>query len=290
MGGVQDLIHLEKLELYDNHIEDLTHIDRLSKLRILDLSFNSIRAMIPLVQHVPLLEELYMAQNKLRKIEGLEGLVHLRTLDLGANRIRLIEGLETNTALESLWLGKNKIEEIRGLDTLTQLRQLDIQNNRLTSLIGGTAATDATVVVEGEQEDNGEKLEAVSSSSSVVPGIGLRHLHKLEELYLACNKIEVIPQDALPSPSVLSTIDLSNNGVCDVSGLEFIPTLEEVWLSSSKLPSFESLKPLMKLPALTCLYLEHSPIAKDYEYRKTLTRSIPTLTQLDATLVNRLVK
>jgi protein phosphatase 1 regulatory subunit 7 len=89
MGGVQDLVHLEKLELYDNHIESLTHIDRLQKLRILDLSFNAIREMVPLAEHCPLLEELYIAQNKLRKIEGLDGLVHLKTLDLGANRIRV---------------------------------------------------------------------------------------------------------------------------------------------------------------------------------------------------------
>lgn len=33
--------------------------------------------------------ELYIAQNKLRKIEGLEGLSKLRILDLGANRIRV---------------------------------------------------------------------------------------------------------------------------------------------------------------------------------------------------------
>ena len=33
--------------------------------------------------------ELYVAQNKLRKIEGLEGLSKLRILDLGANRIRV---------------------------------------------------------------------------------------------------------------------------------------------------------------------------------------------------------
>ena len=35
--------------------------------------------------------ELYVAQNKLRKIEGLEGLSKLRILDLGANRIRVRE-------------------------------------------------------------------------------------------------------------------------------------------------------------------------------------------------------
>jgi len=56
---------------------------------VLDLSFNAIREMIPLAGCCPLLEELYIAQNKLRQIEGLEGLVHLRTLDLGANRIRV---------------------------------------------------------------------------------------------------------------------------------------------------------------------------------------------------------
>lgn len=205
----------------------------------------------------------------------------------------MIEGLETNTALQSLWLGKNKIEQIRGLETLTELRQLDIQNNRLTSLLGASVdevENGEGEVEEGEGEGTGEQgaqSSSGSSSSSSGSGVGLRHLHKLEELYLACNKIKSIPMDALPCPSVLSTIDLSNNGVEDVSGIATVTSLEEVWLSSSGLPTYESLKPLISLPALTCLYLEHSPIAKDFEYRKTLTRSIPTLKQLDATMVHR---
>lgn len=83
------MVLLEKLELYDNHIEEISAISHLKNLKILDLSFNSIRELIPLKNYVPLLEELYVAQNKLRKIEGLEGLVHLKVLDLGANRIRV---------------------------------------------------------------------------------------------------------------------------------------------------------------------------------------------------------
>lgn len=35
------------------------------------------------------LEELYLAQNKLRQIQGVSNLTKLRTLDLGANRIRV---------------------------------------------------------------------------------------------------------------------------------------------------------------------------------------------------------
>lgn len=89
MDGVESLVSLKKLELYDNQVEEITCIARLSNLRVLDLSFNAIREMINFAESVPLLEELYLAQNKLRSIKGLEGLTHLRILDLGANRIRV---------------------------------------------------------------------------------------------------------------------------------------------------------------------------------------------------------
>lgn len=250
MEGLEDLTALEKLEFYDNQIESVECISSLSQLRILDLSFNAIREMIPLASCCPLLEELYMAQNKLRRIEGLEGLVHLRTLDLGANRIRTIEGLESNTALQSLWLGKNKIEAIAGLETLSQLRQLDIQNNRLTTLGNGLAA----------------------------------QVH-LEELYLAWNAIDSL--HGLPPSQALNTVDLSKNKIASLEGVQEHAGLRELWLSNSFLDSFASLAPLTELPQLTCLYLEHSPIAKDFEYRKTITRMLPALEQLDATLVNR---
>lgn len=155
------------------------------------------------------------------------------------------------TALKSLWLGKNKIERISGLHALIHLEQLDIQNNRLTSL-----------------------------------GDGLLNLHALKELYLACNRIPTL-SEGLPFPSRLNTIDLSTNGLTSLDGIDRIQTLEELWLSSSAIDSYDSLTILSHLPHLTCLYLEHSPIAKDFEYRKKLTTMLPSLIQLDATLVNR---
>lgn len=160
--------------------------------------------------------------------------------------------METNTALKSLWLGKNKIEKIAGLESLAQLRQLDIQHNRLTSL-----------------------------------GDGLLHLANLEELYLAWNAIDSL--QGLPVPSSLNTVDLSKNNIVSLEGVEHQPTLEELWLSYSQVTTFESLAPLQRLSQLSCLYLEHSPLAKDYEYRKVVTRMLPSLQQLDATAVNRTV-
>lgn len=45
--------------------------------------------------------------------------------------------------------------------------------------------------------------------------------------------------------------------------------------------------PLARLPALRVLYLEHNPLAADYEYRTRLARGVPQLLQIDATAVPR---
>ena len=41
------------------------------------------------------LEEVYLSNNGIASIEGLEGLVNLRVLDLAANRILRVSGLDT---------------------------------------------------------------------------------------------------------------------------------------------------------------------------------------------------
>jgi hypothetical protein len=60
-------------------------------------------------------------------------------------------------------------------------------------------------------------------------------------------------------------------------------------LTFPQVASFDALKPLTSLSNLTCLYLEHNPLAKDFEYRMTVTKMLPSLQQLDATMVNRTV-
>lgn len=54
----------------------------------LDLSFNKIKH-IKNVSHLVKLTDLFFVQNKISRIEGLDGLTRLRNLELGANRIRV---------------------------------------------------------------------------------------------------------------------------------------------------------------------------------------------------------
>lgn len=123
MEGLAMFEELELLELYDNIIEELQGLNKGANgapgtsLKILDMSYNSIRDMGP-VNLCPNLTELYLANNKLRKIHGISALTQLKKIDLGANRIRTIPAEEFTglVNLQDLWLGKNKIEKIEGLE------------------------------------------------------------------------------------------------------------------------------------------------------------------------------
>ena len=72
---------------------------------------------------------------------------------------------------------------VSGIGQFKLLRQLDIQNNRLTSL--------------GEE---------------------MLDMNYLEELYLACNGIESV--QGLPRSSRLNTLDLSNNPLKSIQGIQ----------------------------------------------------------------------
>ena len=246
--------------------------------------------------------ELYIAQNKLRKIEGLEGLSKLRILDLGANRIRvrkhsnfwfsffhylsfsstytytctflslspslcLSKSISLSLCMSfslfflfpSISLSHSRIwrvlspslrwnlfgwektklklsREVRivnlfksnrhhyhyycrfnarlfirflilsyfmtflffwndsGVGQFSHLRQLDIQNNRLTSL-----------------------------------GSELISLPSLCELYLACNAISTV--EGLPPGSPLSTLDLSNNPLVSLEGIQQVSACLSICVS-----------------------------------------------------------
>jgi protein phosphatase 1 regulatory subunit 7 len=211
------------------------------------------------VSFCPNLRELYLANNKLKTMEGLKHLKNLVKIDLGANKIRVMDpeelgGLES---LEELWLGKNKIEEIQGLEKLTKLRRLDIQSNR---------------------------LRVVRNLSSQV--------HTLEELYLAHNGIDdqgvLDPTGISLKFSQLSTLDLSRNSLTTTQPFTHLVSLEELWLSGNKIEKFDQVAPLSHLTTLDTVYLEYNPVADEFEYRKKLKELIPSLNQIDATLIGGL--
>jgi len=103
---------LTHLQLDNNIIDRISHLEHLTNLRWLDLSFNHIR-----------------------RIQGLETLVNLTDLSLTDNEITVIEGLDTLVNLNVLSLGNNQIASLAcvlPLRKFKKLRALNLKGNPVT--------------------------------------------------------------------------------------------------------------------------------------------------------------
>ena len=191
---------------------------------------------------------------------GLRNLVHLKKIDLGANRLRVMDPdeLANLVNLEELWLGKNKIEKIQGLGNLKKLRRLDVQSNRLEVIEGLTTQNDT-----------------------------------LEELYLAHNGITVegasTPTGLQLTFPKLSVLDLCRNRLTNASPFAHLTSLDELWLSGNKIATFADVACLSTLgQSLDTIYLEYNPLQEDPLYRKKIAELLPSLSQIDANLIQGL--
>lgn len=142
---------------------------------------------------------------------------------------------------------------------LAKLRRLDIQSNRLT------------------------KVENLTTQNDT-----------LEELYLAHNGITSegasLATGLAQAFPELTVLDLSRNRIISTAPFAQLKNLDELWLSGNKIASFDDVQPLSALGQhkLETLYLEYNPVADEFEYRKKLAALIPSLKQIDATMIGGL--
>ncbi|KAG8690731.1 hypothetical protein FRC11_009476 [Ceratobasidium sp. 423] len=236
---IGSLTKLEELDVYDNKLkgvgdalDGLTDLKCVSFLfsirgvnlqgRTLDLSFNLLRSIPHGLERHKSLHTIFFVQNKIAKISGVVGLGNsLRSLELGGNRIRAIEGLEGLENLEELWLGKNKIAKLQGLETLKALRVLSIQSNRITKLEGLEGLTNLEEFyishnglnkIEGLEKN--AKLRTFDVSGNMITAVeGLSHLGELEEFWASDNQIATLNDlgRELSGIKSLTTIYLERN-------------------------------------------------------------------------------
>ncbi|XP_060052578.1 leucine-rich repeat and guanylate kinase domain-containing protein isoform X2 [Erinaceus europaeus] len=149
-------IHLQKLDLSVNNIEDLSCVGNMpyllelnashnklttffnfkppKNLRKVDFSYNQISEMSDLSAYQAL-TKLILDCNQIKEITGLEQCNNLTHLSLAQNKITEINGLYT-LPIKILCLSNNQIEKITGLEELRVLQNVDLSHNQISSLQG----------------------------------------------------------------------------------------------------------------------------------------------------------
>ena len=147
--GLENAVNLEKLDLNENEVSDLSPIAKLNKLTKLSLIRNRISDLQPLSE-LTNLEYLDLYANKIENISPLAKLTNLKHLDLHNNNdqtgdpvhpiisggIKDISVVKNLTKLEMLSLGSNNISDITPIKNLTNIKDLVLGGNHISDYSG----------------------------------------------------------------------------------------------------------------------------------------------------------
>ncbi|KAG6542402.1 hypothetical protein Mapa_016231 [Marchantia paleacea] len=133
-----------------------------------------------LVNLTPKLEFVYLRDNKLSSLEGIEILKRLKVLDLSFNEFKGtgFEALANCKALQQLYLAGNQITSLSGLPQLPNLEFLSVAQNKIKTLAMATQP----------------RLQVLAASKNKVSTLkGFPYLPALEHLRLEENPILEVP-------------------------------------------------------------------------------------------------
>ena len=124
--GLQNKLSLLRLSMTEVGLKRMLGCEACVQLQHLDLSHNKLTEMEPYVLgRLTKLNSLWLHDNAIERMQGLEPLTQLSQLWLGANRIAgICDALASNASLEELNLAGNLISNFKDIPNLARMRRL----------------------------------------------------------------------------------------------------------------------------------------------------------------------
>jgi Leucine-rich repeat (LRR) protein len=133
-GSFSKLTSIEELEINRTDLKDISPIEQLTNLRILDLSENKIEFLPENMGNLQKLEELYLYGNKIDDILPLETLTNLSKLALNYNNVKDILPIKKMSKLARFNASNNNIADISVIENLHSLISFSAHINKITTL------------------------------------------------------------------------------------------------------------------------------------------------------------
>lgn len=260
--GLERARNLRVAAFADNVIKRISGLETCGKLEELVLEDNEI-IKIENLQALVSLKKLHLGRNRISVIEGLDTLENLTQLSLEENQISSLQGLGAALKLMELYVGSNRIEvlkEIQYLKSLPKLTILDLSGNELTRLpdyrlytiyyLRRVKVLDGVSISPQDQSDAKHKYSGKlttefilekcgSGGSSARSGSsnasGSNPLERIQQMDLAGSRIREIGAISGRVFATLRELNLENNQITDISGLETLPKLRVLNLNRNRI-------------------------------------------------------
>lgn len=228
---IAELLNLENLTLEECSLSTSTHFTALTKLKSLNLNFNSIRNISALAS-MPDLTELYMHRNALDDLTVLSNCSQLEILDVSDNLLNTLSPIASLSKIYSLNFSNNQIEDISILKNMTALKVLDASNNAISDIAPLSVCTKLTTLKLSENSIS--SLDALSTLKSIT------------YLDFSHNHVEALPQWHVDSAFV--TIDGSYNQISDLTPLATLKQINNILMDYN--PNIQTVECLATCPVL----------------------------------------
>ena len=218
---------------------------------------------------------LNVSDNKLKSLDGIEGMTKLKVLRADKNQITNAGAVKELKKLTKIYLSDNQLADLNGINNLTNLKYLDVSNNRLIDVKGIGKL---------------KKLEDLSLSGNSLTNVkGIEKLKKLKVLPVRDNKLKSI--GSIKKMKNLVQLDIAGNRLANIKGIKSLKNLKVLNLDKNDLKKADEVVNLKKLEKLS-LYgnkLGKLPDLKKMKKLKTLDardnklKKIPDLRELKET-------
>ncbi|XP_062095531.1 187-kDa microtubule-associated protein AIR9 [Humulus lupulus] len=133
-NGLNLSSNLEFLYLRDNALSTLEGVEILSRVKVLDLSFNDFKGpgFEPL-ENCKALQQLYLAGNQITSLSSLPQLPNLEFLSVAQNKLKSLS-MASQPRLQVLAASRNKISTLKGFPYLPVLEHLRVEENPILKM------------------------------------------------------------------------------------------------------------------------------------------------------------
>ncbi|XP_047148992.1 187-kDa microtubule-associated protein AIR9 isoform X1 [Vigna umbellata] len=140
-SGLNLSSNLEFVYLRDNLLSTLEGVEILTRVKVLDLSFNDFKGpgFEPL-ENCRVLQQLYLAGNQITSLASLPQLPNLEFLSVAQNKLKSL-AMASQPRLQVLAASKNKISTLKGFPYLPVLEHLRVEENPILKMLHLEAAS-----------------------------------------------------------------------------------------------------------------------------------------------------
>ncbi|HEY3403767.1 MAG TPA: leucine-rich repeat domain-containing protein [Ohtaekwangia sp.] len=216
-SDIKKITAIEDLDLSNNSfIQNLEPLDRLSKLKFLDLSGTNITSITPL-RNLTELETLDLSHTKITDLSPLKYASKMVSLDISYTQVSDIAVVEKMPGLQNLFMHKTPVTNILPVSFLTVLQEADL------------GATDITNLTPLESLMNITSLDI--SGTEVQDLQPIKNLKKISVLNIDSTRVTSL--QVLAGLESLKTLYANHTPVADLKPLQKLPNIEMIYADHS---------------------------------------------------------